>query len=224
MKIIDTIFGVLDTIVFGTTEHIHSFFAPSYYSTYYYNQHGQQVNGVVQVPQYQRLKIKVHHKAHLKLQYYTKHVDIEWGGMMVVSKKENLFIVEDILFLPQRATHGDFHLDLDKLGKFLSDLSDTNPSLLPKIRGWAHSHHTLGTFWSSEDDDTFKQLCDYYGDYAIGVVVTKDGKQLWRIDIKHPSFGNIRVDDVKYEIVYSDKSLEKQCIEDINKNLKRRFF
>ena len=167
------------------------------------------------------IRVIVRHRAYAKLRYYTKHVNIEWGGLLVVSTKGNEIIVEDVVFRPQNARRGDFHLDLNNLGQYLAKLADTNPSLLPKLKGWAHSHHSMGTFWSGEDEDTFRQLCNYYGDYVIGVVVDNKGNQLWRVDLKHKVFGRLVIDNIKPEYVITDHSIEQECIKDIKENLNR---
>ena len=222
MKIATRIFEILDSIIFGLYDTTVAFFKDTgtYGQGYYY---GNQYNYQPVPEASQKIKIKLNHKAFLKLKYYTKHIDIEWGGLIVSTKNGNIITVEDILISHQKASHGHFQMDLNSLGKMIEIIAEKSPKLLEKIRGWCHSHNSMGVFWSGEDNDTFDKLCDYYGDYVVGVVVNKAGEQKWRVDIKTQGFGKLVLDDLKYDVVMNDRKLEEQCKEDIIKHVKRRF-
>lgn len=167
------------------------------------------------------VKIKVYDRAMLKIIYFTRNVQGEVGGLMIVSRVGNNLIVEDVLLLKQKVSGGDFELDAEGLINFTEKIADKNKELLAKIKGWWHSHDTMGTFWSGTDDNQFNTFLSFFGDYCLGVVTNKHGHYRWRLDVNTP-FGQIIYDTMEYSIVYGEnKNLEQECRRQIKKMVKK---
>lgn len=154
-----------------------------------------------------QIKVIVRHRAYAKLRYYTKHVRIEWGGLLVVSTKGNEIIVEDVVFRPQRATSGDFHLDMNEMGKYLAKLADTNPSLLPKLKGWAHCLIPDEMVFTNQGILTAKEIYDKF----------KAGKKLYVPSLNHEK------NKIEYKLIENIFKHTTPVLIKIETELKRQF-
>lgn len=165
------------------------------------------------------IKVKVKYKAYLKLTNYTRKINTEWGGLLVVNKRDNVLVVEDVLLLPQSASLSYFKLNPKELSKALEGYARNSPELLPKLKGWAHSHVNMNVYWSGEDDDTFVGLCRYFGDFVLGVVVNKNKEQRWRVDINTSAFGRMVADNLIAEIILENGAAKKEYLKEIRRDL-----
>ena len=97
-----------------------------------------------------------------------KH-DCEVMGLMVVEQGKNGkgLTVTDIIIPEQTIEQMECKLDI---GKTLSE-KNIPRELVPKVRGWFHSHKKTGCFYSNEDDKTLENWA-VMGNYALGVVVS----------------------------------------------------
>ena len=97
-----------------------------------------------------------------------KH-NCEVMGLLVAEEGKNKhgLTVTDIIIPEQTIEPMECKLDI---GKTLSE-KNIPRELVPKIRGWFHSHKTIGCFYSGEDDKTLENWASI-GNYAIGIVVS----------------------------------------------------
>ena len=116
-------------------------------------------------------EIFISQETHAKLSAYAeiakKTLDSEIGGYLLIKElDEGGLLIEDILLPEQTVSGGSF--------KAKPGLK-CDPEVIPKIHGWWHSHHNMGTFHSGTDNDT---LADKWNGetkgsphYAVSVVV-----------------------------------------------------
>jgi hypothetical protein len=101
-----------------------------------------------------------------------KTFDSEVGGYLIIDELEGGGLkVEDII-LPKQTVSGATFTTKPGL--------KVDPSVIPKIRGFWHSHHNMGTFHSSTDDTTLgdKWNGETHGSapYAVSIVVAFPNK------------------------------------------------
>ncbi len=116
-------------------------------------------------------EIFIDHATHSKMFAYAaiakKTLDSEVGGYLVIKElDEGGLLVEDIILPEQTVGGGSF--------KAKPGLK-VDPEVIPKIHGWWHSHHNMGTFHSGTDNDTLgdKWNGETKGSphYAVSIVV-----------------------------------------------------
>jgi proteasome lid subunit RPN8/RPN11 len=144
--------------------------------------------------------IFVHNKAYKKLEEYSKGVKTgEIGGLLIGKIDENGELeVKDIMLLKQTKTYSHFEIDDEDL---MNLTKNANDKLLNSILGWWHSHGTFSAFWSADDDECFRRLCNLSG-MCLGVVLSlgrdKDNllKMRWKIQIKNKLGKQIKLDNI----------------------------
>ncbi len=153
-----------------------------------------------------------------KIFSYTRSVNAEIGGLLVIEKTEKAIIISDALLFKQKVSSGNVELNPDNLAKQLSKIASKNPEKIEKIMGWWHSHNDMGTFWSSTDDACFKSFLAV-SPVAFGIVVNKSGNLKLRLDVA-TDIGVVTVGNVDY---YMGKVIHvPECV--IEAKEKVRFF
>lgn len=99
-----------------------------------------------------------------------KDLESEIGGLLIVEElPEGGLSIEDILLPKQTVSGGSFKPEP-------GIKCDNIAEILPKIKGWWHSHGTMGTFHSSTDNDTLGDKWNgetkNSAPYALSVVVS----------------------------------------------------
>jgi len=143
----------------------------------------------------------------------------EVQGMLVVDIKDRKIIVEDIL-LPaeQIVTGGSADIDSKEMAKMLEPYVAKDPELFAKVKGWWHSHNSLGVFWSAVDDNNVKKIVQVAGTF-VSIVTTNDGKLLTRVDKKLSDGMVITYNDVTtYADMYDDAVMK--WVDKIKKTVK----
>ena len=166
------------------------------------------------------ISISIQDKAFLKLIYYTKNIDEEIAGLLVVEKNGTFLHISDVILLNQEVSSGDVELSKDALLDFTDEMADKNPEILPKIKGWYHSHNFMNTFWSGTDDEAFKTLLGFSRDYCIGVVTSKQHHFRFRVDVETTNFGTLSFDNVPYKIIYGEYEQEVHAVNGKEKQVK----
>ena len=86
----------------------------------------------------------------------------EWAALCKVQKVEDgKFILVDMIHPPQKITAGDVTIDEDGMkwaDKFLNEYDPMQKHLWNCV---LHSHHSMGVFWSSTDDNARTELNDW---------------------------------------------------------------
>lgn len=95
----------------------------------------------------------------------------EWAALCKVLKMEDgKFVLVDMIHPPQKITAGDVTIDDDGM-KWASEFLDTyDPNQKHLWNCVLHSHHNMGVFWSSTDDNARTELND--GSTMMRAVVT----------------------------------------------------
>jgi len=157
-------------------------------------------------------------KAYLKLKYYTLEVDGEIIGFLIIDDVNGL-LVEDVILPRQEisSTTCDFNsLQFDTL------LSDNNIDI-SKIRGWFHSHDTMGLGFSHTDDDTIEKLGRRMP-YVVSIVTCKRRNNNIDLEAKIDIFRPIRIEerlDITTEIE-DDNQLRQLVQNEIKERVSKR--
>lgn len=152
-------------------------------------------------------EILVSAKALEKIFTYARAVDSEIGGLMIVDESGEKPLIKDCLLSKQKVSGVEMELDPDSLAKMFEEEALKKKSRIENAKGWWHSHVNMGTFWSSTDDDCFGNMLNT-SQVVYGVVITKNGSILGRIDIKTP-IGVITINKVKITPWYGNKANTK---------------
>jgi proteasome lid subunit RPN8/RPN11 len=123
----------------------------------------------------------------------------EIGGFLLGTKyTDGDFLVEDAIILKQHRSSVGFAIEDDALTEFTKNASDKE---LSSIIGWWHSHNDMGTFYSTDDDKTFKRLAAFFGyNCCVGVVVNTKGEEHWRVMVVTKDNTFVDIDNVKIEV------------------------
>lgn len=89
------------------------------------------------------------------------------------------FLVEEIFLPAQTAHHATCELTEEGLAKWASEIMRERPDglgLANSIRFWGHSHHTMGTSPSGQDETELMQRAKDCGDFFIRAILNKQGR------------------------------------------------
>lgn len=147
--------------------------------------------------------VRINNKAYKKVEAYAsaEKENGEIGGLLLgeVDKFNNI-IIKDALLLKQLKTDSDFEIDEEAMMDFTKNASVKK---LKSVMGWWHSHHNMGTFWSSSDTKCFERMCNL-SNFCFGVVVAfrKNGKMVSksRLMIKDKQDRMLDIDDIQPHI------------------------
>ena len=135
-------------------------------------------------------------------------------GFLLIKEGKNGegLTVYDVLY-PKQTVQGA-HCELDISGLTPEEIP---LDLMPKIKGWFHSHHNMGTFYSGEDNDTLDSWVSGKK-YAIGIVLSFPNKMKAWIQYGKPlKTAKISLD---VNIVYSaEDELKKELTEHLEKQV-----
>jgi proteasome lid subunit RPN8/RPN11 len=108
----------------------------------------------------------MHIKAYRKIFAYAKIAapDEVLGLLSVTDLPDGGIMIDDVLLPTQTVTCGSCHLKVDKV---ITDYP--NPE---KLKGWWHSHHSMGTFHSGTDDETLYNWGGPKTLYSLSIVVS----------------------------------------------------
>lgn len=119
-----------------------------------------------------RPQLKISIDAYKKMKAYA---DIsspkEIGGLGIISSKDRIFVLEDVVIVEQTVDSAECELQADSIAAYIEEMMENggDPS---KIRCWWHSHATMKAFWSGTDQDT---ITKWGSNDLIAVVVNVSG-------------------------------------------------
>lgn len=156
-------------------------------------------------PENSPYRVEITQKAWLRMIYLVKNHDREMGGHLVVKKiDDDKLIVEDI-YVPEQETSSVSYLPSTKE---IALMAKTNPELIPKIKGWFHSHADMGAFWSGDDTQTARNSMNTFGEFCISIVMNKKYEYLIRLDVEEGTY-----DELPLNILLEhEPELEQRCI------------
>ena len=99
-------------------------------------------------------------------------MQMEIGGMAVILKKEEGWVIEDPVILKQEVSSTICHLDKEELANWYSSMAEKYKEYLGDNLKylWWHSHHEMGASMSGTDWDTIRKA-----DASISLVVNNKG-------------------------------------------------
>ncbi len=150
-----------------------------------------------------KITIFVKKKVMKKIEIYARqNGQREVGGLILgIKDDEGNITVKDAILMEQYGV--DIHFEITD--KSMMDFTkNASAKMLSNILGWWHSHHSFSTFWSPDDSDCFKRLCNL-SNSCLGVVVAFQGKKgiasRWRLDIKDKTNNRISIDNIRPEVL-----------------------
>jgi len=145
--------------------------------------------------------------AYAKIWAYEKLIDEEFLTLLVINDDDGV-IVEDVILPEQTVTYGSCTLDIGKT--FTSIPKD----LLPKIKGWHHSHSSMSVYLSAQDDEAIDNAFSHLP-YCVSIVTNSRGDIKGYIDFFKPL--KIRV-EVDVKVLHdSVEDLEKEVKEKVKR-------
>ena len=142
-----------------------------------------------------------------------KHESEVLGFLVIEEGKKGLGLtVVDVILPEQDATQGECKLNV---GETLTSIPQ---DLVPKIKGWWHSHQKMGCFYSQTDNETLENWC-YKKHYAVGVVVSLPYNIKAYIQHGKPLMTEKQEIDVKI-LFNKNKTLHEQLEKEITKKIK----
>jgi hypothetical protein len=164
-------------------------------------------------------KIQIHRKAWNKMcnAMLLTQCKGEIGGLLVIDDSNGI-VIEDVLFAKQETSFMMVKFDMKHI---MQEYSINNPEILPKIKGWWHSHMDLVMMWSSVDESTARGLMDYGMPFCISIVQSYNlltpGKfnMKVRLDLKNP---RIQIENIPHKLIgHANNEIESDTKE-INQN------
>jgi proteasome lid subunit RPN8/RPN11 len=153
------------------------------------------------------LKIVMHRKARDKIDWLSINYDKEIGAFILGKVDKGIIRIEDILIPTQEADAGS----VDITGKNLVKLKMEHPEECERIIGEWHSHHSMGHFYSSTDNEDF--IGKWMAPRKIGVfIVSSKGKHNIRVELREPFF--ISMETEAYELE-GDESVANELKKEI---------
>jgi hypothetical protein len=152
-----------------------------------------------------------------KLAVYTDAVKGEISGLFTVkATAENHFLMTDIFLLDQESTGGGTELSVDGQTDLLAKLAEEGRyDVIEDLKGWWHSHGTMGVFWSGTDTHT--QDIEYKPEYLVSLVVNKKHEMKAKLSIYYP----IPIDmDLTPAVAWAEYAEKDVLIEEVKEKVK----
>ena len=116
------------------------------------------------------------------------------------------FLVSKVHLLHQKCGHAETEMDHASVARLVAEL-DAAGEDVSRLRFWQHSHGTLSTFFSSQDEATIRSLAN--GEWTVALVCNKAGDRQARVDIWWPV--HVTLDDLPIEVFHADLGLRTEC-------------
>lgn len=134
--------------------------------------------------------MKVHMSANLytKLQVLSTEYDIEIGGYLIGAVRNGVIYLNDLLIPSQNINSVRVEINPMHQIELLKKYGDK----CKKVLGHWHSHHSMGCFWSPQDDTNMSNIMEYK-DFFVFIVSSK-GQNLIKVCVKKPfkfEFNNV---------------------------------
>jgi len=161
------------------------------------------------------IKIQVEAAAMQKLRLWT---DIAQGEVSALGLVEEIhdegtgaisaLRVMDFFLVKQICSSAETNMDPTALAELLLELEVAEIDGR-QLRCWAHSHSSMGVFWSETDDECIVGLAN--GEWLLSLVVNKKRETMMRLDQFHPC--HLYLSDVVWEEYYPlADGLEEACL------------
>ena len=134
----------------------------------------------------------------------------EIGGMAIVHRKEDSFLIEDPVILKQEVSSGNCILDKEALAEYYVKKAMEHEDKEELSFLWWHSHHTMGAFWSQTDLKAIEEMSG--GKYSFSLVVNLKNEYKFRVSIWDPIEMHKDIEITKvYDMQDVDKEVKVLC-------------
>lgn len=103
----------------------------------------------------------------------------EVGWLGTVSRVGNDFLIGEVFLFDQEVHGTTCELTPGGLAEFVGELLSSRPDgmeVANSIRFWGHSHHTMGTSPSGQDESQLRELAASCGDFFVRGILNKAGR------------------------------------------------
>ncbi len=150
------------------------------------------------------VKIQVEATAMQKLWLWTDFAKGEVSCLGLVDEvvstetgRTTALVVTDFYLVKQNCSYEETELDVAEVARLISELESKGVDSR-RLRCWAHSHGSMGVFWSGQDEQCIAGLAN--GEWMLSLVVNKKRDAMMRLDQYHPA--HLYLADVVWEVVY----------------------
>ena len=134
----------------------------------------------------------------------------EIGGMAIVHRKEDSFLVEEPVILKQIVSGGNCILDKDALAEYYVKTAMEHKDKKDLSFLWWHSHHTMGAFWSSTDLNAIEEMAA--GKYSFSLVVNLKQEYKFRVSVWEPIEVHQDIEITRvYDMMDVDNEVKATC-------------
>jgi len=155
------------------------------------------------------LKIEIKKEVEDQISWFTNNYEEEISAYLTGEIKEGVIKIDGLLFPHQDVSSGSVEVESKNLIKLRKEYG--NECL--RIIGHWHSHHNMGAFWSSTDDQFIKE---YSRTKEISLFIVSSTKGNRIMVVSNKPF-EIKLDNLDYDVIWNNQELEnnlKKIIED----------
>lgn len=168
-------------------------------------------------------KIFITAYAFQKMRYLVENVDNEVAWLSTTKREGNTFTINEIYIPEQEVSASDVESSPEMMSSLIPEIIEKegleeSKEIIRDLRGFCHSHYTMGVFWSQKDEDGIEGLGN--SEFLVSLVLNRKGDILGRVDLFSPI--RLTLNKVPIEIDYSSESDELD--EDIKNKIKTRKF
>lgn len=175
------------------------------------------------IVKYEDINIEIAQRAYQKLFYYIDACPTETSGLFSVTKKsDSLYVVDDLWLLKNYASGGYTDLDKKAMVQFMTQRVREKKDM-SNIRGWWHSHASMGVFWSGTDDATANRFIETMADkkgFWVSIVGNKKHELKGRVDTNDPEWTCLNENLKPYCVFPEDAELKKACEIEVKEKVK----
>lgn len=150
-----------------------------------------------------------------KIDWLSTNYENEIGGWITGTIKNEGIVLDDLLIPEQEV--GDASVDMN--GKQIAKLRKEFGKKCERIIAEWHSHNTMGSFWSTIDENLIEQVMKPRKIFMF--IVSSKGEHKIRLEIRKPFY--ISVDDMEYE-VEADENVKKELEKEIKKKITEKSY
>jgi hypothetical protein len=132
------------------------------------------------------------------------------------TSRTSALIVTDFFLVKQECTSDETDMDNADVARLVAEL-ETKGINSRKLRCWAHSHGSMGVFWSGQDESCIAGLAN--GEWMLSLVVNKRRDSIMRLDQYHPA--HLYLADICWDVVYPlVDGLAEACFDEFKSKVK----
>lgn len=145
-------------------------------------------------------KVFITAEARKALDTYIDLVDVEVGGLGIVSRYRSDFLIEEIHLLEQQVSYSSTDLDQRAIALLIQDIVAKGGDA-GKLRLWWHSHGNMQSYWSAQDENCIAGFGRHGSDWMISVVGNHRMDYVARLDFFNPV--RIKLDRLQFETLHA---------------------